>query len=283
MVWKVLVIFFFDSSTSSYVLPQAILFLLSRCTCWHQFHLWHHVTCLWVLELIQPPTLLPPCPSCLKWFRTCPSHAAFTKMLIKKEESLLKHTNTPCFLYGRSFGLCYRRAVCTISEMIETVLSSMLFVGKNFQDDLHSLWTTPLLKERKAEVTRGQDAVDFSGLGSGATFLGKKPCCRLPLERPTSQKHSADVNGEGQVSCLQPTDNIRGNLNIQVPSEIASENLPLVGYRFLIFLVLIPIPHPLPQIHFYKGAASALLLFYVCFSVCMYYLHLEWGAVLKIK
>lgn len=61
--------------------------------------------------------------------------------------------------------------------------------------------------------------------------------CLVPWEKALLQvaprktntpkhKNSADVNGEGQVSCLlQPTVSIYGNLNTQVSSEDPSENI----------------------------------------------------------
>lgn len=124
----------------------------------------------------------------------------------------------------------------------KSVPSCLLFAAKNFQDDLCSLWTPPLLKERQAEATGEQDGGDFSGLGSGAMFLGREHCCWLPLERPNipKEKHSADVNRGGQVSCLlQPTDSIHGNLKTQVPSQVASENIP---YLCFILQVLVFFP-----------------------------------------
>lgn len=207
----------------------------------HYTH-WHNVTCLWVLELIQPSILLPLCPSCLKWYRAWPSQAAFTKQLTKKGRKPFETDQHTLLLCGRSFGLCCRHALCTTSEMTKTVPSCIFFADKSLQDDLCGLWTPPLLKEKKAEATGEQDGVHFSGMGSNAMFLGREHCCRLPLERPNipKDKHSAAVNREGQGSCLlQPTDSIHGNLNTQVPSEVASENIP---YLCFIFQVLISPP-----------------------------------------
>lgn len=66
--------------------------------------------------------------------------------------------------------------------------------------------------------------------------------CHVPWEKALLQvaprktnipkdRHSADINGEGQVSCLlQPTDSIHGNLSTKVPSEVASGNIPYLSF-----------------------------------------------------
>lgn len=188
------------TNSSHFVSPFSLHLLTPLSPC---YTCWHNVACYWVIALTADSAIHSS--ATLPFLLGVIQSSAFALGLhqeVNKErrKPSKTHWHTLLFLWLVIWSVISMlsalwvkwQKLCLLVRYLLTKIPGWLVQFVNSSS----------AKRKKAEASGEQHGVDFGGLGSGATALGRGHHSSLPLERPNIPKdeHPAEVNRERQVS-----------------------------------------------------------------------------------